>query len=169
MRLAGLLSLLVALTGICVAQDTNFPVGPQYLITSGSPYLLQAIATPTLSFTAPRVIASPAESEASGGEEVVYTPSRMPETDLSDIYWGGSNNGKNAGDHISEIGLTSEGASALPTGLINVGVAQIIDSRALRESAEGMSLAEAAAFWKTHKTVVSHIYTNADIARLHGS
>jgi len=168
MRLAGIFSLLVALTGICAAQDTNFPVGPQYLITNGSPYLLQPIATPTLSFTAPPVSSLPAEGEASGGEQVVYTPPRASATDFSGSSRGGSNIGENAGDHVSEIGLTSEEASALPAGVINVGVTEIVDPLSLRENSFGMTLAQAAAFWKTHKTPVSHVYTNADIARLHG-
>lgn len=167
MRLDRLLSWLILLIGICAAQDTSFPVGPQYLITGGSPYLLQPIATPTLSFTPP-VTAPPAESEVSGSEQVVYTPARVPTTDFSQIYLGGSNSGENAGEHISEIGITSEEASATPASIINVGVAQVIDPQSLRENGYGMSLAEAAAFWKTHRARVAHVYTNVDITRLHG-
>ena len=168
MRLAGLFSLLAALAGICAAQDTNFPVGPQYLITNGSPYLLQPIATPTLSFSAPPAAAATVESEISSGEPVVYTPPRVPATALSEIYWGESNIAGSAGEHVSEIGLTAKEASALPAVVINVGVTGMNDPLSLRESGYRMSLAEAAAFWKTHKTSVAHVYTNADIARLHG-
>jgi hypothetical protein len=42
--------LVVVLVGLSVAQETNFSIGPQYLITNGSPLLLQPIATPSLSF-----------------------------------------------------------------------------------------------------------------------
>jgi hypothetical protein len=42
--------LVVVLVGLSFAQETNFSIGPQYLITNGSPLLLQPIATPSLSF-----------------------------------------------------------------------------------------------------------------------
>ena len=42
--------LVVVLAGLSFAQETNFSIGPQYLITNGSPLLLQPIATPSLSF-----------------------------------------------------------------------------------------------------------------------
>ena len=51
MRLASLFCFLIALAGISAAQDTNFPVGPQYLITGDSPMFLHPIATPTLSLS----------------------------------------------------------------------------------------------------------------------
>jgi hypothetical protein len=48
MRLATLSCLLLLLTAVSAAQETNFSVGPQYLMTSGSPLLAQPIATPSL-------------------------------------------------------------------------------------------------------------------------
>jgi hypothetical protein len=168
MRLAGVFCLMVALIGICAGQDTNFPVGPQYLITNSSSYLLRPIATPTLSFTPPVLAYSSAEGEASGSEEVVYTPPRVPAAEVSDIHKSASDVGENAGELVSETGTTEEEASPLPAGVINVGVAEIIDLSALPDSRYGMPLAQVAAFWKAHKTTISHVYTNADIARLHG-
>src|ERR1035437_9912047 len=43
MRLASFCCFLFALVGISAAQDTNFPVGPQYLMTSCSPMFAQPI------------------------------------------------------------------------------------------------------------------------------
>jgi len=169
MRPVGLFSLLMALTGICAAQDTNFPVGPQYLMVNGSPQLYQPIATPTLSFTAAPVNAGEAASEVSAEEQAAYTPPRVSgTTDLSEIYWGGPNANGNTSQEAIEVGLASEKTSALPAGVMNVGVAELIDTSSLLERGYAMPLAEAARFWKIHKTRVSHIYTNADIARLHG-
>jgi hypothetical protein len=56
MRLASLsllmlIFVLTASTGISAAQDTNFPVGPQYLLT-GSPVLARPIVPPTHSLDA---------------------------------------------------------------------------------------------------------------------
>ena len=51
MRLA--CCLLFALMGIGAAQDTNFPAGPQYLITFDSPMFARPLATPSLSLNAP--------------------------------------------------------------------------------------------------------------------
>jgi hypothetical protein len=45
--------LVISLAGLSFAQDTNFSAGPQYLVTSGSPMLMQPIATPSLSLNAP--------------------------------------------------------------------------------------------------------------------
>jgi len=49
MRLGSFFFLLFALAGVSAAQDTNFPVGPQYLITTDSTLFLRPIATPSLS------------------------------------------------------------------------------------------------------------------------
>ena len=53
MRLASFCFWLFVLAGISAAQDMNFAVGPQYLMTSGSPMFARPIATPTLSLDAP--------------------------------------------------------------------------------------------------------------------
>src|ERR1700758_3746510 len=49
MRLRNILVVLPLLVVVSFAQETNFSVGPQYLITNGSPISLRPIATPTLS------------------------------------------------------------------------------------------------------------------------
>lgn len=168
MRLADLACMLLIVAALCCAQDTNFPVGPQYLITSGSPLLLRPIATPSLSFQAPPAIAA-APAEASAGEQTVYTPPRVPSTtDFSRIYWGAGNLSENAGGEVSEIEMTAEQPSTLPASIVNVGVVEVMDETSLRQRGYGVTLAEAAGYGKTHKTHASHVYTNADLVRLHG-
>jgi hypothetical protein len=84
--------LFVALAGISFAQETNFSVGPQYLITNGSPLLLQPIATPSLTFgpglsdpyissteLAPSQISSQVSSSVEGTPTNVY---------LGEVLWG---------------------------------------------------------------------------------
>ena len=86
MRLQPFLVLFVALVGISAAQETNFSVGPQYLITTGNALLLRPIATPSLSLSGgglagtsdvPRPVEVPAFAP---DETIVY---------LQNVYWGG--------------------------------------------------------------------------------
>jgi hypothetical protein len=81
--------LLLTLTGLSFAQDTNFPVGPQYLITTGSPMLMQSIATPTLTFSSaiPDAYMGPTELAPS----LITTPvtgSAATDVYLGGVYWG---------------------------------------------------------------------------------
>lgn len=74
------------LAGICAAQDTNFQVGPQYLITTGSTMMFHPIATPSLSLE-PALPPAPTESTS----EVAATPTSEAgpsNTFLGDVYWG---------------------------------------------------------------------------------
>ncbi len=79
-----LLALLI-LVGISFAQDTNFLVGPQYLVTTSNTMLLRPIATPSLSLggetlagtaEVPRVVEPPAFAPL---ETIIY---------LNNVYWG---------------------------------------------------------------------------------
>lgn len=85
MRPHCLLVVLLVLSGISAAQDTNFPVGPQYLITYGNPLFLHPIETPSLSLSSsglagtsevPRPVELPALAPV---ETVVF---------LDNVYWG---------------------------------------------------------------------------------
>ena len=168
MRLTTLYCLL-CFAGFCVAQDTNFPVGPQYLVTGGSPQFLQPIATPSLSFNAPVASAPAATSEAGAGEQTAPAPMDRPATaNFARIYWGQPSGTGNGGEGASEIEVSSKAPSTPPASLVDVGVVEVLDARALSTRGYGMTVAETALFWKAHKTRASHIYTNADIARLHG-
>ena len=167
MRLLGLTCLLLSLAGICVAQDTNFPVGPQYLMNYGSPLLLQPIATPTFSFGTPPASAAVAAIEVGSEEQPGPTTTRV-QTDLPRIYYGEPKISEHGGEKASEIEITSAQPVNLPASILNVGM-ELTDAKSLQERGFGMTLAEAAAFRKANKIRASHIYTNRDIARLHGN
>jgi hypothetical protein len=85
MRLHRVLLPLVVLGGISFAQETNFPVGPQYLVTVGNPMLLRAIATPSLSLSGETL---------AGTSEVptIYEPPTFAPVEtvvyLDNVYWG---------------------------------------------------------------------------------
>ena len=85
MYLQRFMVLLIALAGVSAAQETNFPIGPQYLVTVEDTMLLRPIATPSLSLSGgglagtsevPRPLEIPAFAP---DETVVY---------LQNIYWG---------------------------------------------------------------------------------
>ncbi len=161
MRFAGFLLLVFSATGIAAAQDTNFPTGPQYLITFDSPLFLHSIATPTLNLDAPLPNVLPPVTESntvvSSSSEPVSAPS--PES-LARVYWGGPTE--------SEVELTSEEPSApLPASIIGDGVTGMTDASSLLERGYGISLGETAALWKAHKARATHVYTDADVQRLH--
>jgi hypothetical protein len=183
MRLVILFCSLLVLTAISAAQDTNFSVGPQYLITSDSPMFLHSIATPTLSLSAPAPSVSAATTEAPA------EPSSAPaapqfQPDLTRIYWRGpalnESVGKNAGENVNEN--VSENVSqnlgeitsaplqgALPASILDTGVTGMTDAQSLHQRGYGVSVGESAAFWKAHKPHASRHYTNADVQRLHTS
>ena len=83
MRLLRRYSLLLMLGGICAAQDTNFQVGPQYLITAGSPMLPHPIVPPSLSLGE-----APAPAPYISQTEVAPTPPAPSKTFLGSVYWG---------------------------------------------------------------------------------
>ena len=87
MRFCGWLCFFFALVGICSAQDSNFPVGPQYLMNYGSPLFMRPIATPTLSLGE----ASPARAAAEAGNGTqfsVTSAATQSPLDLFPIYYG---------------------------------------------------------------------------------
>jgi len=165
MRLYFVIGIVTVVAGLATAQETNFPAGPQYLIT-GSPLLLQPISTPSLNLGAP-----PASTIAEGSSEsqVVPAPAApQAEANLPRIYWGEPTTGESANENVSEIEFTpSQPIPGLPKSL-DVGVAEITDPQSLASRGFGMTLAEAAAFWKARRTHTPHVYTNDDLARLHG-
>jgi hypothetical protein len=120
MRLCGLLLFWMTLVGIGAAQDSNFSVGPQYLMNYGSPMFMRPIATPTLSLseTAPVVVAAPETSASSGAAE---SSAAVPEpSDLASVYWGGRES-----QTLVETGAVIEVSGAnppanLPARIINV-------------------------------------------------
>lgn len=171
MRLALTFCVLLPLSAISFAQDTNFPVGPQYLITTADTLLLRPIETPSLSLESglpPAVFASDAtlasdsvlNSGPSNGAQSSATGNALTTSDLATIFWGEPS--------VREIVVTDEpGPSNLPASIANFGVTGMTDAQTLREQGYGVSMADSAAFWKTHKRHAPHVYTNEDLERLH--
>jgi hypothetical protein len=162
MRLASFCFLLFVLAGISAAQDMNFAVGPQYLMTSGSPMFARPIATPTLSLDAPlpSLPSLPEVGPAVADQPFVPNP-EIQGPDLLPIYYGYP--------MPSVVELTStEAASEVPQSIINAGVVGVTNVQSLRQRGYGGTLGDSALFWKSHKLHASRLYTNADVERLHG-
>jgi hypothetical protein len=157
----------IFLAGIAVAQDTNFSIGPQYLMTSGSPLLARPIATPSLSLSE----AAPASAVSAEMNSATQTPTVLDQSqaDLTRVYWGSREVSEVPGESSSTIEIVATGPSpTLPASIIEVGVEQTTDAQSLRGRGIGVTLAEAASLWKTHKTHAPRVFTNRDIERLHG-
>jgi hypothetical protein len=170
MRLAGscflMFALVITLAGVSGAQDTNFGEGPQYLITDGFTPLFHPIATPSLSLnTAPQ---DPylVNLDGSASTELVAAHPDFPSADLKQIFWGRPEASENAVE--IEI-VSSEVPPNLPPSILDDGVTAVADTQSLHDQGYGVTAAEAAAFWKTHAAHAPHVYTNADVDRLHGN
>jgi len=164
MRLASLFYLLVVLAGISAAQDTDFSVGPQYLVTSGSPLFARPIATPSLSLSAPLpgIPPLPEIGPAVENQPFVANSELRHEPDLFPVYYGYR--------PVSVVEITSaEPPRELPASITNVGVIGMTDAQSLRERGYGVPVGDTASFWKTHKPHAPRVYTNADVQRLHQS
>lgn len=158
-----LLLVLFALIGISVAQDTNFPQGPQYVIT-GDPAFLHPISTPTLSLdaTLPAIPSLPEVGPTVTDQPYVLNPDLRHEANLFPIYYGYP--------MVSVVELTgTEPTQPLPARITGVGYAVVGDPQTLQELGYGVTAGEAASYWKAHKRAVNHVYTNADIECLHRS
>lgn len=189
MRILVLPCFLLFLIGSAVAQDTNFSAGPQYLLT-GSPLLARSIATPTLSLDAPLPPMEPvsfnipeaaSEATAEGASEatseataeVAFTtnPQLAHQADLIPIYYGADNH-YGVSTAVVEISFpegAAESSAELPASIVESGVTELVDAQALRVRGHGVTVAEAAAYWKTHKLTARRSFTNEDIKRLHAA
>jgi hypothetical protein len=172
MRLAALVLVLIALAGIAVAQstDTNFPIGPQYLITTGSTLFLGPIATPSMSLQPPSPV--PPAMETNPGTTVELSapaPALMTQPDLSRVLWGNDwvdfLTGQKTSNGIEIIGSATPN---VPESLFDAGVTGTISSHSPREQGDGLTLGEVSATAKSRPRA-THIYTNEDVGRLHGN
>jgi hypothetical protein len=166
--------------GIALSQDTNFSNGPQYLLSSipdarsaSSNFFMRSISTPSVSLSDPALEAG--ASNATGGlnagadAQTIAVPEAvaLPHADLSSIYYGVP------AANVVEISFpaassTSIASTAIPQSILDIGVGRIIEAKYLRESDNGVTLPEAAAYGKEHVRRAMRVYTNADIDRLHG-
>jgi hypothetical protein len=163
MRFASLSCLWFVLMGISAAQDTNFPVGPQYLMTSGSPLFAQPIATPSVSLDAPLppIPSLPEVEPVIGNQPFIPNPELPHQPDLLPVYYGYP--------MPSVVELTSaESPGEVPQSMVDGGVTAMTDLESLRVRGYGVTLGETASFWKSHKPHGTRVYTNADVRPLHG-
>jgi hypothetical protein len=166
MRILTFAGLLVLLTGFSAAQDTNFSDGPQYLLT-GSPMLARPLTTPSISLDAPLPPVPP--SSIPIPESATETPTAASSQlqgppALFSIYYGPPI------ASVVELSGTEggeESLASLPASIVDRGVSGIVDAQALLSMGYGVPLAEAARYAKAHKVSAAHVYTNADIRRLH--
>jgi len=170
MRIWFVLGMLITLAGLTAAQDTNFPVGPQYLITSGSPLFLQPIATPSLSFSSglsqPRTSAAVAEPTPRADDATYQAVSAIldeqRQTGLLRVYYGLPQ------ESVVAIALAerAEVGFSIPGSISETGVVEFTSAQVLGERGYGITLAEAAARWKAHQPSAHRVYTNDDVERL---
>jgi hypothetical protein len=173
MRFSCLVCLLFWVVGLAAAQQTypeqtttNFSSGPQYMVNTPNPQFLQPLETPHASPTQQMGTTSP----QSGQTEPITVPGVPGPANLPQIYWGNWYSGDWEQPPMPEgeevTAPESEYARPLPPGFFDAGVTAMTTDRILREEGYGMTVAEAARYWKAHKTPVAHVYTNKDIERL---
>jgi hypothetical protein len=161
--------LVLSAVGVAAAQDTNFANGPQYLMNYGSAYYARPISTPSLSLSGPalEVGANNATAGLIAGAQTQIAPPRLavalPQVDLFPIYYG------DRPTNVIEISFSESLPGGLPASIFNTGTWQMTTAQALRERGIGVTVAEAAAYEKARAGHATHVYTNADIDRLHKS
>jgi hypothetical protein len=119
MRLRNILFTLVILAGVGFAQDTNFSMGPQYLVTSTLETFLQPISTPSLSLNQAQLAAN----EITTTETPVVSETPTPfipssQTFFSNVFWGDHSASQIEDRRISTPSLslsTAENASVAAT------------------------------------------------------
>jgi hypothetical protein len=161
--------LLVSAATLAFGQDTNFPVGPQYLST-GSPLFARPIATPTMRLQDPplEVGADTATGVLIVGaqNETALPPNaeKLPAINLFPIYYGVPSS---SDVEISFAEPSGGQTTELPASIFDSGVSQTTSAQALNARGYGLTLGEVASRQKAHTRHSTHIYTNEDIARLH--
>ena len=163
MRVLSCCILVLSAVGLSLGQDTNFAAGPQYLML-GSPLFARPISTPSLDLSGPPLEAGASnatENLVAGADNTTASAQFEPPASSLPIYYG------RAPASEIEISFPSEPSNQVPASILDAGVWQITTAQALRERGYGVTLAEAAAHSKAHMGHATHIYTDADIARLH--
>jgi hypothetical protein len=160
--------LVLSALGMAFGQDTNFATGPQYL-AQGSPLFARPISTPSLALMGPPLdvgAENATEGLVAGAENrnvVRPQPDSLPKVDLSAVYYG------RPPVSVIEISFPEYPSESprLPPSILDTGVWQMTSAQVLRERGYGVTLAEAAARGKVQTRHAPHVYTNADIDRLH--
>ncbi len=148
-----------ALVAFSVAQSTNFPAGPQYLITTSSPNLLRPLATPTLSLDTPLPPLPSLPEIAPPVAEVPYVsnPPLEGQADLFPIFYGYPR------VNVVEI-ISPTHPLDLPVSIADVRTANVPSASVLDSFQTGIG--EAAANWRASRRASPRLYSNADIENL---
>jgi len=144
--------------GVCPAQDTSFGAGPEYLITTANANFLRPIATPSMSLDAPLPGIPPLPQIGPPVADQPYAsdPLLANQPDLFPIYYGYP--------EVPVVELSGNAPREVPASVNDTGYVAT-SAQSLAERGYGVSVAEDALFWKTHKRVAARVYTNADIRR----
>lgn len=150
-----LIPLLIA--SFCSAQDTSFAAGPQYLITTGNTKFLRPIATPTMSLDAPLpgIPTLPQIGPAVAEQPYVSDPVLAHQPDLFPIYYGYP--------EVPVVELSGNAPGEVPASINDTGYVALTSAQSLAERGYGVSVADDASFWKTHKHRAARVYTNTDM------
>lgn len=138
------------------SRQTDFPVGPQYLVTTPSTLFLQPIATPSMSAAQAFGMVSPQTGQA---EPIVINGQQA---NMPAIFWGWNSPGQTSVWAV----LSSVVSNGLPADFIDLGVGAIVTNEWLEEFQRNNSVAEASRYWKTHTNRAARRYTNVDIELL---
>jgi hypothetical protein len=157
MRVSSALFLIVVSAALCTAQDTSFAAGPQYLITTTNTRFLHPIATPSMSLDAPLqgIPSLPPIGRPVTDQPYVSNPELTNQPDLFPIYYGYP--------PVPVVELTGEAPREVPASINNTGFLAITSVTSLRERGYGVTVAEDAAFWKTHTRRATRVYRNTDL------
>jgi hypothetical protein len=163
-------------SAVAQQQETNFASGPQYLITTGSAMYARSITTPSLSLSAPPLQMGAANSTgiliAGATADYQLPPSAvaLPKIDLFPIFYGDAP----VSSPTNEIEISFppgsnfvSATSSLPAAFSETG-GEFTTIEALRDRGYGVTLAEVASVVKARRTRPDRVYTNEDVARLHG-
>ncbi len=177
MRISCVLLSILALLGVCSAQpEMQFPEGPTYLLTQGSALFARPVVPPTLNIQSPLVpFPTPVDVSATE-EEFLRSLPPLPPPDLFPMFYGVPEYGEYeyGPPEESEIYVSfrepeeqQAWMGKLPMSIVTSGVSEFTTASALKFRGYGITLPEAASYWKTHEERAAHVYTNADIERLH--
>ena len=199
MRPKSIVLVIFMFAGFAFAQETNFAVGPQYLITNGSPMTLHPIATPSLSLGEAKPFEVIVAATDISAEELSSIASAPSDTFLGNVYWGEHKDAVVVGRRIETPSMTASETSLymeqvanqtygppeqgtemvagpsvieiagsqlppnLPSSILNGDVAGAADAQSLTADGYAIPLGDIAAYWKSHKRIAAHVFTNSNL------
>jgi len=166
MRISLVPIFVLVLAGSVFAQqpEMQFPAGPSYLLTYGSPLFARSIATPTL-FIHSEMVPFPTPADISASEEeYLQSLPPLPPPDLYPIYYGVPVPQEIYVSFRQTTGHFFE-SEILPRSISDNG-GEITTISALHLRGYGVTLPQAAVYWKSHEKHAARVYTNADVERL---